>query len=337
MSLTVLKKMLIRAPFFVTAASWFTKRSPRVFMYHRFCGLAKEPQERVDGLSFREQLGQLKEWKTVTLGEYLGMIQRKEDVPPYLVIITVDDGYEDFFIHAYPQLKELGIKATFFPAIDFMDGKWLWWDRINYALEKAGTDTEFTFNGRSFSIETSDMQGISRISHELSDFCVMLPDSEKWKLISELEEALGIVVPSFPTPDYRAAKWEQLSEMSRNGVEIGAHTITHPILSKISETDLNRELKGSRERLEKELGRKVTSFCYPNGMPDDLGEKVFAVAKEAGFMGAVVSYNSHGPYDAFRVPRMSGGRDMDDFLWKLCGMETLVLKIKKVFRKTGLA
>lgn len=331
----LVKRTLIRTPFFLRIVSWLTRKSPRVFMYHRFCG-EDGPAERVDALTFRRQLEHFRGWRTVSLGEYLGMMQRKEQIPPYLAVITVDDGYADFFVHAYPLLKGFGAKATFFPALDFVDGRWLWWDRINHALEQTRSKNSiFSFGGHSFSIDATDGRAVSKTSGELSDFCVKLPDREKWKLITELEMALGVEAPASPTFDYMAAKWEHLVAMDRNGVEIGAHTVTHPILSKIPGTSLGVEISGSKERLEKELGKKVTSFCYPNGMPDDLNEQVFSAVRDAGFTGAVVSYNGSGPFDLFTVPRMSAGRDMDDFLWKLCGMEDLVIKLKSLYGSKG--
>ncbi len=65
--------------------------------------------------------------------------------------------------------------------------------------------------------------------------------------------------------------------------EIGAHTLTHPDLRKISNEEKIREIAGSKEWLEKLLQREVPMFCYPSGHLDLEAE---AAARQAGFRGA---------------------------------------------------
>ena len=64
-------------------------------------------------------------------------------------------------------------------------------------------------------------------------------------------------------------EWRQIEEMSRYGIEIGAHTLTHPDLTRLGNDDVEREILGSRRRLEDFLGKAVDAFCYPFGRYDD--------------------------------------------------------------------
>ena len=101
--------------------------------------------------------------------------------------------------------------------------------------------------------------------------------------------------------------WEQLREMHRLGMTIGAHTVTHPNLPSAGLADAASEILGSKARLEREIGAAVTMFSYPNGgaeryyTPD-----LQRVVREAGFAAATTSFNgiagpASGPYALERV------------------------------------
>jgi peptidoglycan/xylan/chitin deacetylase (PgdA/CDA1 family) len=86
--------------------------------------------------------------------------------------------------------------------------------------------------------------------------------------------------------DYAAATWDQLREMNQAGIEIGSHTVTHPILTNVDDEQLRYELVSSKSRLESELNSPVTLFCYPNGTYDD---RVEAAVRDAGYKLAVTT------------------------------------------------
>lgn len=326
----IVKKLFLKLPFFISVVSFLTRKSPRVFMYHRFSEGLDGVEGRVDAETFDWELSQLKNrWKVITLGEYLELRRDGTDLPSYLVILTVDDGYGDFYRVAYPRLKKHGLTATFFPTIGFVDGGWLWWDRIHYAFEhspREGLSLEFL--GEKFKVDLRD--GDRKIACKtFVDYCLTLDDDTKWTLISRLEKELEVALPPSPPEEYAAVGWGQLREMSKNRIEIGSHTMSHPVLSRVSDQSFAEEIETSKKRIETKLDQEVFSFCYPNGGPDDLNEEICRFVEKAGYRGAVVAYDGpHEPFDPCRIPRMAAGRDKTDFLWKLCGMERLVLDIK---------
>jgi peptidoglycan/xylan/chitin deacetylase (PgdA/CDA1 family) len=111
--------------------------------------------------------------------------------------------------------------------------------------------------------------------------------------------------------------------MNEQGIEIGSHTLNHPILSKVrDERRLREEIVESREAIEERIRDRVATFCYPNGKPGDFDEKVVTVVKEAGYDGAVVTAGVFSQ-DLFRIPRIGVISDKTDFLWKACGLENL--------------
>jgi peptidoglycan/xylan/chitin deacetylase (PgdA/CDA1 family) len=76
----------------------------------------------------------------------------------------------------------------------------------------------------------------------------------------------------------------QIRELLAAGIEIGAHTRTHPSLTGVAEPEVREaEVKGSREDLERYLGRPVRSFAYPFG---DYDAELLALVEHAGYEGA---------------------------------------------------
>jgi len=81
---------------------------------------------------------------------------------------------------------------------------------------------------------------------------------------------------------------QQLVEMSRAGVEIGAHTVTHPILRELPDDSARNEIAAGRVQLETLTGRRVALFAYPNGrFGRDYDQRHMRMVEELGFDAAV--------------------------------------------------
>jgi peptidoglycan/xylan/chitin deacetylase (PgdA/CDA1 family) len=98
----------------------------------------------------------------------------------------------------------------------------------------------------------------------------------------------------------------EVTALADAGMEIGAHTVTHPILSTLSPEQAWSEISQSKVALERLLGRRIETFAYPNGRPnkDFTGSDVEHV-KKAGFRGAVTTGWACATPDAddFLIPR----------------------------------
>jgi peptidoglycan/xylan/chitin deacetylase (PgdA/CDA1 family) len=95
--------------------------------------------------------------------------------------------------------------------------------------------------------------------------------------------------------------WDELRRLRSEGWEIGSHTRTHPRLVKLDDETLAEELRGSRARLEAELGEPCRSFAYPFGEVD---ERVIAAARAAGYDAACTLLESYGGTSALSWPRV---------------------------------
>lgn len=324
-----IKAKLISAPGFLALASWFTRHTPKFFMLHRFTHERCDSGAVMSAENFEKQLLILKKgpWKVVALRDYLQMRFGEKKLPPYLVVLTIDDGYRDFYDVAYPLLRKYDLPATFFVTTEFVEGNfWLWHDRIHYALENTKkTEFSFVLDGQDqiFSIKiNADRFNSWKM---LSDYCVQARDDVKLEVLSRLERTLDVTLPESPPDEYAAASWAQLREMSANNIEIGSHTCNHPILSNIDKKKLKAEIALSKKIISENLHMPVHSFCYPNGQKNDINDHVVECVERAGYLGAVQGCNRNFR-PLFRLPRMGIGNDLLDFHWKLCGLELLLNK-----------
>ncbi len=321
-----LKRFILRSPLMSRAAKRLTRHLPRVFMYHRFSAEPDRLARKMDRKTFAWQLRQLKSgWNTLTLDAYLRNRRNNSDLR-YCVILTVDDGYHDFFEVAFPLLKSYDMPATFFVTVNFVDQKtWLWHDRIWHALTHTPKSPEkFKFGNYTFTIQLTGRDALQETWSRMSDFCTGISDKEKWAFIKSLEDFLGIDCPVAPIPEFSAVTWEQLRQMQSSHIEIGSHSLNHPILTKVARKDLIAEIVESKTKLERRLDKTVNTFCYPNGRSSDFDPVAVNTLKQAGYRGAVTTEPPKAKdFDDYRIPRYGIGGDRTDFLWKLYGFEYL--------------
>lgn len=291
-----------------------TSSEPRVFMYHRF---AAAPTERSLGADeFRQQMMLLKQrCEIVTVSE---LVQRKDRSDPDrpLAAVTVDDGYADFFDIAFPVLKQLNIPATVFVTTGFIDRQlFLWPDQIRALLNKAAAGSyrlEGSWSG--VQIELGGPSQREAAWHQLADQLVFVTQASRAQALDALAQALGVSLDGSDMQPYRAMTWDQLQELSRNGIEVGDHTYSHACLTAMTEDEAKVELRKSKELLERQLGMPVRSFAFPNGTREDRSEKLVGLLQQMGYSSAVlavpVPLSLQNP---FEIGRFSATCSLDQF------------------------
>jgi CelD/BcsL family acetyltransferase involved in cellulose biosynthesis/peptidoglycan/xylan/chitin deacetylase (PgdA/CDA1 family) len=207
---------------------------------------------------------------------------------PYCVAVTFDDGYRDNFVCAFPVLKELRIPATVFLATGYVDsGQLPWYDQVRLAF-KLTTRSEFSIvelKGPRASLR--NIHDRVRCAEQVLVWLRGLPEIARQATLEELFRVLG--VPADLNLPNQMLKWEDIRQMSKNGVSFGAHTINHPVLSKIPESDLQQEIRGSKHTIENRLQRPVLHFAYPFGQSSDFNERVKGIIRDAGFKTAATA------------------------------------------------
>lgn len=297
---------------------WRNRSALRILMYHRFA----------DRAALARQCDHIRRnYIPVSMARVSDWLHAEGALPSNSVALTVDDGYRDFQ-EAAPVFAEYGIPVTVFLATDFVDGKsWLWFDRVVYAFRHA--------NVREASIPMPDEKplyfnfqaGGSRaaMGQHLADLAVALSHADRQALVESLPRLLKVDMPDEPPPEYQPLTWDEVRSFAAAGVEFGAHTKTHPILSSLTDThELRDEIAGSKARIEAELNRPVLHFCYPNGKMRDIGPAAAGAVRNAGMRTAVTAepglIRAHA--DAFLLRRIGADPSHPDmyFARRLAGL-----------------
>ena len=117
-------------------------------------------------------------------------------------------------------------------------------------------------------------------------------------------EAVGGVSRWAGNPEFPLLGWEEIRRLNREGIEFGSHSLTHPRLTRIASRSAERELRGSREILENQLGTAICSFAYPYGAWDTKVEKL---VRDAGYTFAcsMLQGNLHGARQRYHLKRVA--------------------------------
>lgn len=255
-----------------------------VLIYHRVLPEA-DPllPDLGDAQTFKWQMESLAaHFNVLPLGEAIQRL-RSGSLPARAACITFDDGYADNVEVALPILQEINLPATFFIATGFLDGGRMWNDSIIEAVRCAhGSRLDLrSLQMGNYSIVTLKDR-YSAINELLSRF-KYLPFDERDARIEALVETIGAILPND-----LMMKTEQVQILSNTGMEIGAHTVNHPILMNIGHSKSRSEISGGKDHLEEITGRPVRLFAYPNGKPgQDYDAESVKIVKELGFSGAV--------------------------------------------------
>jgi peptidoglycan/xylan/chitin deacetylase (PgdA/CDA1 family) len=247
------------------------------------------------------------------------------------VVITADDGYSDFYEVAFPLLREFQLPAMLFVVTGFLDGKtWFWWDRLEHMLAQAEPcRLELPFDQQTLEVDLTSSQARNQTWHRIADRCRFLPDETKESLLAQLARQLGIDPTEGPPPGYRPLTWEQLQDMIGQGLQVGAHTVHHPVLTRVTLQTARSEIIESGRRLSEKIGRPVRWFCYPQGGPADFNSDLQEIVREADYDGCYIAYQDlERPQDRYAMPRYCVTSDMTEFRWVLCGAEYLGLRLR---------
>ena len=255
-----------------------------IFIFHR---VLRSPDSlfpgEPDAVRFSELLDWITSWFNVLpLDE--GVRRRAAGtLPARAAAITFDDGYADNCTVALPILQRHGVTATFFVATGFLDGGCMWNDRVIAAVRGCASPvldlTSLDLGAHSLASNVERGRAIEVLIGKLK----YRDPAARDEVTARLTEFTGVEVPS----DLMMTT-AQLRTLRDAGMQIGAHTVTHPILARLPLDDARREVQASRVALQDALGEPITLFAYPNGKPgtDYLSEHVDMV-REMGFSAAV--------------------------------------------------
>jgi len=307
-------------------ARLFTRHCARVLMYHRFG--PDDPVRKLDAESLNEQLRFLRRhFNVVRLRDLVSRLKSGIAPEPLSVALTVDDAYADFGEYAYPVFRKHGVPVTIYVVSEFASGRfWLWWDAIRHLLSQvADGDYRLIMPNGPVDILLTDEASRNDAWLILAGVGVTLPPAERDQFLDDLQHVFAVSLPAAPPPEFAALSWDELRALDPDIVEIGAHTRTHPILSRCDSARIVEEVAGSKRVIEEQLGRPVSAFCYPNGEWSDVDERCITAVREVGFDSAVMACGSMVGKGAnpYTLERMSASHRLGEFKGDVSGISYL--------------
>lgn len=242
----------------------------RILTYHRVADPASTPLLNPGIISatptlFTHQMKYLSDsYNVVSMEQALNAVLFQRALPDRAVLITFDDGYFDFKDIAWPILKQFKLPATVFvpTSYPYNPDRVFWWDRLYAAFQQT---TENILNidqleAMSLADQNQKMQNLKA----LQKYVKTLPHVQAMDLVDRVCERLGVdSIVKQATMD-----WDQLRSLAKDGLTLGAHTRTHPLLTQLTIDEAREEINGSYNDLQREIGDILPVFAYPNGNHD---------------------------------------------------------------------
>ena len=230
---------------------------------------------------------------------------RLDTLPPRAASVSFDDGYADNLTVAGPIMRALQLPSTIFIATGFLDGGSMWNDDVIEAVRRLPTGV--------VELDRLDI-GLSSIHLEAN--------ADRLRLCEEIIRRLKRAPPAWRARK-AAGLWKlvdrpkvrgqmltaaQVGTLDAYGIDVGAHTVNHPILSQLDDEAAEWEIVASRDALARITGKDVTLFAYPNGKPgQDYDDRHVAMVRRAGFAGAFSTSTGVAQVDCdpFQCPRFA--------------------------------
>lgn len=232
---------------------------------------------------FDELCGWLAAWFNVLPLDLAVQRLQAGTLPERAACITFDDGYADNRHVAMPILQRNSLTATFFIATGFLDGGRMWNDTIIEsvrACQAAVLDVSALGLGRHARGNVAEQQAAIAALIGQIKYC---PVAERITITQDIAKLANVQLPQ-----NLMMTSSEVKAMSQAGMQIGAHTVSHPILARLTEDQAMKEIGDSKRFLEQLLEDRITVFAYPNGKPgEDYSPQSVEVVRRLGFDAAV--------------------------------------------------
>jgi peptidoglycan/xylan/chitin deacetylase (PgdA/CDA1 family) len=256
--------------------------------------------------AFRAQLHWLaRNGEVLPLSQALDFCAGSRERPPGprpLIALTFDDGYDDASDHIAPELEAAGLRGTFFISTGFVGtDELLWFDQAALLFGVLGHAVRRDIVSQlAPSLGDGGMPAQGADGASWTRLLKRCTPAERQSVLLALARAAGGMPVS---SDFRGLSVGALVGLHERGHEIGSHTVTHPLLPQLGESELRREVENSKRALEDWLGAPVRGFCYPNGDGDP---RVAAAVASAGYQYACTTRDGvlRRGDDLYRVPRI---------------------------------
>jgi peptidoglycan/xylan/chitin deacetylase (PgdA/CDA1 family) len=309
----------------------YVQRNVLVLLYHRVANIPTDPHLLcVTPGNFSQQMEVLRRtWNPISLRELSSGLKNKR-LPRRAVLVTFDDGYADNLHNAKPILERFEI-----PAVVFVIGGWVgverqfWWDELEKILLQPGSlpeELKFRINGAETRCTLGRSAGVysegdyrrhadwrfgrkvpterHALYVDLYEVIRPLASDQQDEMLETLRVWSGYKA-SAPKSNLPMTARELRELRQENLIEVGAHTISHPVLSTLPLDSQRHEISESRKLLQEIADQPITGFAYPYGGDGDYTRETVDIVRKAGFESAflVGSGLVRRESEAFRLSR----------------------------------
>lgn len=329
---TVLASLLRMSGFFNFRCRTVVKNNAVIFMYHRIIpqklttdgDIPVQPGMYVSPESLTLHLSYLKtHFSLIPLSELVRRLQEGEDVSG-CAVITLDDGWRDNYVYAFPILKKLKVPATIFLASGFIGtSRWFWPEEIGWAILAGHRKTvDLSSLPESLShIMTREPYLDMGIEERVDKIIAEMKTWEEPRRRSVVESCALLRESTLGETKPVLMSWEEVREMSQSGlVKFGSHTVSHALLDQLSLEKAQQEVADSAMRVSREIGLASELFAYPNG---NYSPQVLSMLPASGITAAVTTKRGlvDGDTPLLELPRIAVHEDVSFtqalFQWRL--------------------
>ncbi len=291
----------------------------RILMYHAVVA-DDAPFSRWTHLPlsrFRWQVQHLAQnYDVRSLSEIVTAIRDGQPLPTNAAVITFDDGYGSVHQRAFPELQRHGLPASVFLTTEFVDKQQLMWTSRLFLALRATPRQRLSLPTLGFAdLRLGTEAERDRVDEQLRRRLKGMTDADRVSALRLIEDELQVQTYLDYAREFAPMTWAQVRAMQATGLfEFGAHSVTHPILSRLPQAQLQHEVLDSCDTIRHELGQPHVCFAYPNGQADDFNEATKMLLRHAGAPCALSTIEGlwRPGDDLLALPRIGIGNDMSN-------------------------
>lgn len=280
------------------------KTSPVIMFYHGVSlNMTRPDDKHIHYQLFKDQLSTLKKYfQFVRVEDIPDMLDNGDNTPT--LAVTFDDGYKNNISLAADILKDLDIPATFFLSTGYIGGnRWMWTDLLEHAVyktEKDGLVVDETGLVLRLKNEEEKEQALVEVKRELKKIDFYKVGS----IVQHIADSLLDGNVEAPYGDYEFMDWNDVKMLNDSGFSIGAHTVNHPILSRVETRQAETEIIDSKHTIIDKIGSCSDIFCYPNGKKSDYNQDVINICKKHFRAALTTNYGCASGDNLFELKRV---------------------------------
>jgi len=295
----------------------------------------------VAAVSLRRQLSLLKDqYNVISPQQFLQWCRCKQELPPRSVLLTCDDGLRNTLTEMLPILQEMELSCLFFITGASLSeaASMLWYEELYLMFLAAPETLTLEMPEIGAPVRAAGQEAKRALWSRLLKKLSMYDGSCRRGILEQIRQQLGFcegwntryLQDTAKSRRFLMLNAGELQSLAAAGMSIGAHTLSHPMLSQSGEGSCWSEISESRRRLEQALGQPVWALAYPFGDPASVTRRELEMAERAGYQCAFLNvgggFGAETPRFAWPRVHVTGEMSLAEFEAHVSGFYRWVRK-----------